>query len=278
MGVVQRPFSPATIVPPARYDLGETMRTDLIRLCLGIFLALFLGVAAPAVAQTAAPCPPAPHRGPFRVFDGLLFAEKPDLSRYGLEPIHIIDRDIWPDDNDRRGPPDPALVRRYVESRPNDGAPIVLDIENFDANAADPAVAAAAIAQLSRIHAVFASVAPNRSYGYYSMVPGRDYWRAIRGPGSPEYRAWQRENDRLAPLERRMDFLFPSLYAFYEDPRGGRPMPSPRFARRGEFRGSRSMSSSGSNIIQARSRPAGSSRPISGVSSWRRPADTRTGW
>jgi hypothetical protein len=195
------------------------MGTDLIRFFLRAVLGLSLGWAGAAFAQAPASCAP-PSNRPFRVFDGLNFTGKPDLSRLGLAPIHIVDRGIWRDENDRASRPDPALVRQYLERLPNDGAPVVLDIEDFDPAVADTRAADAAIAQLTRIHSVFDAVGAQRRYGYYSMIPGRDYWRAVKGPGSPEYRAWQRENDRLAPLERRMDIIFPSLYAFYDDPAG----------------------------------------------------------
>jgi hypothetical protein len=51
-------------------------------------------------------------------------------------------------------------------------------------------------------------------------VPLRDYWRAIRGPGSKEYQAWQRDNDRLEELAALQDALCPSLYTFYPDRQG----------------------------------------------------------
>lgn len=197
------------------------MRPGFFRLCLGAAFALLLGLSAPALAQAGRSCAPPANRAPFRVFDGLIFYGKPDLSRYGIEPIHIADRGFWPNnDADRNVPVDPARVRRYLENLPDDGAPVVIDIEDWDPGVADPRASADAIARLTAIHRVFADAGSNRAFGYYSMIPGRDYWRAIRGPGSPEYRAWQRENDRLGPLERRMDIIFPSIYAFYDDQEG----------------------------------------------------------
>jgi hypothetical protein len=111
-------------------------------------------------------------------------------------------------------------VAQYLARLPADGAPLVLDFEDVDANATDPAAAARGIGWLAEIRAAFAAAGPRRPIGYYGALPGRDYWRAIRGPGTAEYRAWQRENDRLAPLERGVDLLFPSVYAFYDDPQG----------------------------------------------------------
>jgi hypothetical protein len=182
--------------------------------------AALLGLGSPSNQEIPAACAPRPANAPFRVFNGMSFAGQPDLRRYGLEPIHIVDRGIWRNEADRRAPPDPAKVRQLLASLPNDGAPVVLDIEDFDANNADPAVAADAIRRLLVIQNAFSAANSGRRFGWYSLVPGRDYWRAIRGPGSQPYRAWQRENDRLGALERRVDLIFPSLYAFYNDPAG----------------------------------------------------------
>jgi hypothetical protein len=112
------------------------------------------------------------------------------------------------------------LLRRTLASLPNDGAPVVIDVENFDPAGPDARASAAAIRRLIEVQAAFRTAAPGRRFGYYSLLPGRDYWRALRGAGTAEYRAWQREDDRLAPLEQRVDLLFPSLYAFYDDPSG----------------------------------------------------------
>src|SRR6185503_2313905 len=111
---------------------GDRLNTmgigSLLRLTV-IAVALLVGAPTSDYAQPPAQCSPGAHRGPFRVFDGMIHANKPSLASAGLEPIHIIDRGLWPNDADRRAPPDPALVRRYLASLPADNAPIVLDFE-----------------------------------------------------------------------------------------------------------------------------------------------------
>jgi hypothetical protein len=180
--------------------------------------AALIGLGSPSNQDIQAACAPRPAGAPFRVFNGMFFAGQPDLRRYGMEPIHIIDRGIWRNEADRRGPPDPAILRQTLARLPDDGAPVVINVENFDPGVADPQASAAALRRLIQIHDAFRAAAPRRALGHYSMLPGRDYWRAVRGPGSPPYRAWQRENDRLRSLEQRVDLIFPSLYAFYNDP------------------------------------------------------------
>jgi hypothetical protein len=185
-----------------------------------IAVALLVGAPSSDFAQTPAQCRPTAHRGPFRDFDGLIYTNKPNLSSNDIEPIHIVDRGIWPNEADHRGPPDRALVRRYLASLPPDNAPVVLDFEEFDPAGPDARVASTAIGRLNQIRAAFVAAGSRRPFGFYSTIPARDYWRAVEGPNSARYRAWQRENDRLAPLERNVDMIFPSLYTFYSDQAG----------------------------------------------------------
>lgn len=152
-----------------------------------------------------------PANRPFRVFNATLYVGTPDLSRYGIEPIHVVDRGLWPEGAGRSGPPDPALVRRYVESLPRDNAPIVLDIEHYDLTGSD-AAAQTAVTDLRRLAATFRAIAPDRRLGYYAILPISDFGPARAGTGSPPYRSWQRQNDRLRSLQGGVDFLFPSAY------------------------------------------------------------------
>lgn len=154
---------------------------------------------------------PRPAQRAFRIFDATAYIGKPDLSRYGIEPIHLIDRGLWPEGAGRSGPPDPALVRRYVESLPRDNAPIVLDLEHYDLTGTDEA-AQVALTDLTRLAAAFRAIAPDRRIGYYGIIPIPDRNRALAGVGSAPHRAWQRDNDRLARLQASVDMLLPSAY------------------------------------------------------------------
>jgi hypothetical protein len=163
-----------------------------------------------------------PVQRPFRIFDATAYIGRPDFSRYGMEPIHIVDRGIWPDGR-RSGPPDPALVRRYVESLPRDNAPIVLDFEQYDLTGSDQA-AQTALADLTAIAAAFRAAAPRRPIGFYSIVPIVDGVRSLAGAGSPPYREWQRQNDRMRSIQSRVDFLFPPAYTINQDRRSWETM------------------------------------------------------
>ena len=185
------------------------MAMKLIRLFWTLlFTVLLAGSASTAAGPQSCARPVA---RPFRIFDGTAYLGRPDLGRYGMEPIHIIDRGLWPEGAGRSGPPDPALVRRYVDSLPHDNGPIVLDIEHYDLTGSD-AAASVALTDLRRLAAAFHAIAPNRRIGYYGIMPIPDAAPPLAGIDSPLYRTWQRHNDRMRPLQASVDYLFPSAY------------------------------------------------------------------
>ncbi len=153
---------------------------------------------------------------PFLMFDGTLFQKKPDVSKYGIKPLTIIDRGIWPAGASNTSAPDPALVKGLMQKIPKDGTPVVLDFESYPVTGSDEVVKDS-IAKMSAIMAAFKAAAPDRKFGFYATLPIRDYWRAAAGPGTPKYQQWQAENDKLRALEQKTDALFPSIYTFYDD-------------------------------------------------------------
>lgn len=186
----------------------------LIRKFWSLLFTVLLAGSVSTAAQ-AQPCS-RPAARPFRIFDATAYVGKPDLSRFGIEPIHIVDRGLWPEGAGRSGPPDPALVRRYVESLPRDNAPIVLDIEHYDLTGSDEA-AQVALTDLRRLAAAFRSIAPDRQIGYYAIMPIPHFAPVVAGIGSAPHRLWQQRNDRLRSLQRSVDMLFPSAYTNSRD-------------------------------------------------------------
>jgi hypothetical protein len=155
----------------------------------------------------------------FQFFDGLLHTGKPSLDQYGFKPILIIDRGIWPTGSSHNSPPDPALVKGIMEKAPRDGTPVMLDFEGFPLTGTK-AVVGESIEKLSAIVKAFKTAAPDRDYGFYSVLPLRDYWRAVSGVGTAKYRQWQAENDGVRSIEPKIQALFPPLYTFYNDRNG----------------------------------------------------------
>lgn len=191
------------------------MRSNRWLIAATAVCALLALSAQPANAQSCK----RPVDRPFKVFNALFYKGIPDLAGYGLKPIHVMSLNIWAPNAARSGPPDPALVRAYVDNLPKDGAPIVLDYEEY-VMIDSAARARAGVASLSGIMAAFRKAAPDRMLGYYGYLPLGDYWRAVEKRNSAKFLSLQRDNNRVAPLAKGVDALFPSLYTFYPDQDG----------------------------------------------------------
>lgn len=175
---------------------------------------MFLGGALSATALCAGCATAAPRRD-FAVYDGLQsYLDKPSLAPFGIRPIHWGDPMLGTPAADARDFPDKGVVQAYARSLPGGDIPIVLDIEQF------PVIGPGAemsVRRLVEVMVAFRRVLRGRSLGYYAVLPQADYWRAIAPSFSAEHRAWQRENDLLAAVEKRVDALYPSIYTFYPD-------------------------------------------------------------
>jgi hypothetical protein len=141
------------------------------------------------------------------VFDSMLFIDKPDMTQYGLTPIKLIGGSkLFPSGTDKSlVPADKTVINALTGVHDL----TVLNIEHWQ----DTDLY---VALLDKVHRLF----PNLRVGYYSIVPRRDYWRAIQGEGHPKYVAWQTINDSLNPIALQADVIFPSLYTFYTDQQG----------------------------------------------------------
>ncbi|TRD11414.1 hypothetical protein FGU71_05790 [Erythrobacter insulae] len=176
------------------------------------------GFGASALGASAlARCPAFGQTAKFKVFDELLYPNKPDLAQFGISPIHIIDRGIWPKDTSHFEDPDPELVAKKLASLPDDGTPVVMDFE-FYSFSEGQAKASEAVQGLSKIAATFHQADKDRAIGFYGYMPVRDYWRAVKPKISKAYKSWQDENSMSAALAPDVDFLAPSIYTFYNSP------------------------------------------------------------
>ncbi len=192
-----------------------------VRIAMAVLFSM--GMAMLALAQV----PPASHPAacerrndrPFKVFSLLAYREQPDMAAYGMLPAHIIDRDLWAPGVKRSEAPDPAAIRKVLADLPQNNGPIILDIEDFPLDG-DPRVSDDSIMRLQRILRAVRKEARGRTIGFYSIVPVRDYWRRIKGRNSPEFKTWQRDNDRTLTIEREVDVIMPSIYTLYEDRAG----------------------------------------------------------
>jgi Hyaluronidase len=189
---------------------------------LGLF-ALTLSTLAGCAQPSRAPVtpPPTPPQSNFVVFDGTLYQAKPSLEQFGLKPITVLyQASMWPaKSSDPQSVPDADVVRSLALKASQSTGIAVVDIEQWQL-VGDPATAAQSLDKYQQTLQMFQQVAPSLQVGYYSVAPIRDYWSPIDGPQSPNYVAWQQQNDTVAPIAKQANALFPSAYTFYTDQAG----------------------------------------------------------
>ena len=158
----------------------------------------------------------------FPVFDATNFAQKPDLSQYGLKRMPVVYPAYMWDSKEQSvqaNLPDRNRVTAFAQLAAQSSNIVVIDIEQWPL-AGDPATVAASITKLQTVIRWFKTPVPAMKVGFYGFPPLRDYWASVQEEGSARYKSWQTRNDALAPIAQLSDVLFPSLYTFYADRTG----------------------------------------------------------
>jgi hypothetical protein len=171
---------------------------------------------------------PSLHAQPARtfiVFDGTLYRNKPDLSKFGVKPITIIyGHEFWEPGRNLDPLPTRAHVREVAARVSAQGIPAVIDIEHWPTSPSvhkvSVATAQESVVKYETVLNWFREAAPGLPVGLYGIIPMIDYWRAIEPPASPAHVAWMADSERALSLVGVVDALFPSLYTFYADREG----------------------------------------------------------
>lgn len=158
----------------------------------------------------------------FPVYDALLHRGKPFAERLGLERMKMIyANSLWPEGHDRDEPMERFV--RWHGRRIRPGELVCINIEHWPVRNAPPDEIDQSIRKYTQVMRWLRDEAPDDArLGYYGVLPTRDYWapvRRARGEAEPAER-WERANERLKELAEHVDVVFPSLYAFYDDPEG----------------------------------------------------------
>ena len=190
---------------------------------LGLFALTISTLAGCAAVPSRAPVTP-PATAPqakFVVFDGTLYQGKPSAAQLGMKPITVIyQASMWPaKSDDPQSVPDADVVQALALKASQSGSIAVLDVEQWQVTG-DPATVAQSVDKYQQTLQMFQQAAPSLQLGYYSVAPIRDYWSPIDGPQSPNYLAWQQQNNTVAPIAQEANALFPSAYTFYTDQAG----------------------------------------------------------
>lgn len=152
---------------------------------------------------------------PFMVYDATLYKNKPDLSKYGIHPLNILYvARFYEKGEPSERMPSRNRVKKIAQEAATKGEMIVIDIEQWPVKG-DDAVVADSVRKYTQLAKWMHEFEPRLRIGFYALPPLQDYYRAISGPGSTEYTAWQKDNDRLRSIVAAVDVLFPSAYTFF---------------------------------------------------------------
>lgn len=156
----------------------------------------------------------------FIVFDALLYTGKPDLSALGLRPITLVySKKEWFEGDKFDESSWSTAVKRAVMRATSDTTPTVLDIEEWRVSGVPKDHIIANISKYQKALELARIAAPNTKIGYYGLIPERNYW-ALMKKDLNALEEWGETNRSLRVIADKVDFLFPSIYTFYNDPAG----------------------------------------------------------
>jgi len=171
------------------------------------------GLIGAACAALIAPRIRAGTPDRFRIFDGLLHRGKPDLTRAGLESIGLLAA-IWRPHIARDELDEPGVLAA-IEHLPPGSRTIYVDIEQWPLFPVDTATRDSSLSKLVRVAELVRRQRPELKFGFYGAPPVCVYWPIMRRDDS--YRRWLATDRVIAPLAQHVDYIFPSLYTFYDD-------------------------------------------------------------
>lgn len=148
----------------------------------------------------------------FTIYDSLIYSSKPNI---GLTPILVSGRGY----SKGQSPiPEEASCRQLAREAAEKFSKFVIDIEGWplDSRRFSKEKVQESINRVLQVVGWMKSERPQLQIGFYGSPPHRDYWGPLRG-NAKVIEDWQRANDHLKPIADALDFLCPSVYAFYDD-------------------------------------------------------------
>ena len=133
----------------------------------------------------------------FLVFDGTYFTNKPDLSSYGIQPLNLVyESTLFSADLSGDAMPQTAAIQSVANACMTAQGITVLDVERWIGL---PNAAGLYVQLASSLKAA----CPGLKLGYYSVVPERDYWRAITASTATHFSSGSRKTSNFSPLPTR---------------------------------------------------------------------------
>jgi len=177
-------------------------------IAISCFLASIL--ASPAHAEEAGKS--AKTNRSFEIYIETNFIDQPDFSCYGAKKLRVIyRRAFWEKREDRQQLPNKQRVIDFAKKKYGDYTGLLVpDIEHWKLGGSDTQVCES-VQKLVTVLEWIKSGAPKAKVGYYGRPPKPDK-RAKLDPSHRRYKEWQQHNDKLTPLAKAQDALFPVMY------------------------------------------------------------------
>ncbi|MCY2952924.1 MAG: hypothetical protein NTU53_13250 [Planctomycetota bacterium] len=180
----------------------------------------------------------------FPVFEDTYFLNEPDFAAFNIQQILVVAGSFFylldkPGGGYDWTKPNEAATRQVARRAAKLNQILCIDIEHLpeDIRRDSPAGVQNTVQIYTQIVNWIRSERPDVKLGFYGSFPRRDYWTPVsywqamdhRGERwfdfnlprfAEKYRIWQAANDVFKPLAAKVDYLFPSLYSFYNDPAG----------------------------------------------------------
>jgi hypothetical protein len=153
------------------------------------------------------------------IYETLLQSGKPDLRRYGIEPLEIVyEAAMWKHGAPLDSYPDRALVLEAAARAHRQQRILVLDIERWPVEAGiEDDLVTERIDRLRTIVGWVREDYPKLQLSYFGLMPSAAVSWALAPADSAVGIAWRRANARLEPLAASVDLILPSLYTYDAD-------------------------------------------------------------
>lgn len=154
----------------------------------------------------------------FVVFDSMRQPNKPaTLGSLGMQKITALFGDSWTSADLDRVTIDETLIASSVRRKAAGAATAFLDVENRPLLRVPADQVQANVDALAQIARTVRAAEPSLRFGFYSVLPARAYREIVRNDKQALAR-WREANRAAEAIAAHVDFVFPSLYTFSNDP------------------------------------------------------------
>jgi len=153
-----------------------------------------------------------------KIFDATLYRQKIKSNEALFPKIHIIyQRDLWSnwDDIESRKFVDVQKIEKTAKELKYSDTPYIIDIEHWNVHTTNDKIANENINKYIKVIKIFKRIRPELKFGFYSVLPNRDYWSSLSNSREAN-NEWNQINQRLKKLAKYVDVISPSLYTFYD--------------------------------------------------------------